>query len=89
MLVVVGLEDEGGSITLFACSTCRGAVLAPSIGEGDKASGELRGCVERGRGVESGRWLARVQNGYDDGLNRIEVRVSVEAENVVGATSVP
>ena len=47
-LVVVVLEDDGGSMTFFTCSARREAVLPPSVNEEDKASGELPGAVGRG-----------------------------------------
>src|SRR6266849_8436618 len=90
-LVVVGLEDEGGSMTLFTCSACRGAVSPPSVGGGDRASEESSDCEGRERekpAEESGRWLARIQNGYDDGRYRMSSYPWVEAENAVGAASV-
>ena len=74
-------------MTLFTCSAGREAVMPPSAGEEEKASGELPGG--EGRAIESGRWLARSQSGYDDGLYRMGEPSSVEAENAVGAASVP
>ena len=77
---------------LFACSTCWEAVLSPSVGVKVNASGELPGGVGRGTSrelIESGRWLVRLHNGYDDGFQRMSSYMGVEAENAVGEASVP